>query len=157
MIIVKTSNGDKFVNDKAALLVDHDKESEKVYIIATDGTYTDPPIEHVEMVIYANDAQPTQWKDEGSVIEQLRATIEHQKDDVDYARSIMRTNRQMNRQSYRVIDEVKNQLRLREDARSWERVEDIIKDVEKAIEEITTEHNKIIDEYNEKRLKPCKG
>lgn len=157
MIIVKTSNGDKFVNDKAALMVDHDKESKMVHVVNAIGEGDIPPIEHVEMVIYTNDAQPTQWKDEGSFVEKLKGDIERLRDEIDYASSMMRSYRLLFMQADRVTDEVKSQLRLREDARSWERVEDTIKDAEKCIEEIDKERVKTTDEYNEKRLKPCKG
>ena len=157
MIIVKTSNGDKFVNDKAALMVDHDKESKMVHVVNAIGEGDIPPIEHVEMVIYANDAQPTQWKDEGSVIEQLRATIERLHEEIDYTRSMMRSQRSLYTQTDRVLDVVKYQLRMKIESRSWSDIEIITEDVEKRIEEIKHEYDKTLDEYNEKRLKPCKG
>ena len=70
MIIVKTKNGDRFINDKAVTMVAHDKEKAVVNANGEKGAYYH--IEDVEAVIYTNDAQPTSWKDEGSEIERLK-------------------------------------------------------------------------------------
>ena len=82
MIIVKTSNGDHFINDKAVTVVNHDRKNAKVYVYGDDGVIG--TIEDVEGIIYANDAQPTSWKDEGSEIQRLKAAIEEQ--DKEYRR-----------------------------------------------------------------------
>ena len=74
MIIVKTKNGDRFINDKAVTMVEHDKEKAVVNAYGDNGVFFH--IEDVECIIYTNDAQPTWWKDEGSAIERLKATIE---------------------------------------------------------------------------------
>ena len=74
MIIVKTKNGDRFINDKAVTMVDHDKEKAEVNVYGDKGYLFD--IIDVEGVIYTNDAQPTSWKDEGSEIQRLKAVIE---------------------------------------------------------------------------------
>ena len=73
MIIVKTKNGDRFVNDKAVTMVEHDREKAVVNAHGDKGMYYH--IEDVEGVIYTNDAQPTMWKDEGSEIQRLKARI----------------------------------------------------------------------------------
>ena len=74
MIIVKTKNGDRFINEKQVTMVYHDREKavvnaygDKVYLFE---------IKDVECVIYTNDVQPTEWKDEGSEIQRLKAIIE---------------------------------------------------------------------------------
>ena len=74
MIIVKTKNGDRFINDKAVTMVEHDREKAVVTVYRDDGASCN--INDVEGIIYTNDAQPTEWKDEGSEIQRLKAIIE---------------------------------------------------------------------------------
>ena len=74
MIIVKTKNGDRFINDKAVTMVNHDKEKAEVNVYGDKGYLFD--IIDVEGIIYTNEAQPTSWKDEGSEIQRLKAVIE---------------------------------------------------------------------------------
>lgn len=74
MIIVKTKNGDRFINDKAVTMVEHDREKAVVNAHGDKGLYYH--IEDVEGVIYTNDAQPTSWKDEGSEIQRMMKTNE---------------------------------------------------------------------------------
>ena len=74
MIIVKTKNGDRFVNDKAVIMVEHDREKAVVDFYDVEGANFH--IDDVEGVIYTNDAQPTSWKDEGSEIQRLMKTNE---------------------------------------------------------------------------------
>jgi hypothetical protein len=74
MIIVKTKNGDRFINDKAVRMVEHDREKAEVNAFGDEGWYSH--IEDVESVLYTNDAQPTSWNDEGSEIQRLKAVIE---------------------------------------------------------------------------------
>lgn len=81
MIIVKTKNGDRFINDKAVTLVEHDREKAVVNAHGDKGLYYH--IEDVEGVIYTNDAQPTEWKDEGSEIQRLKAIIEKKDKEAD--------------------------------------------------------------------------
>ena len=69
MIIIKTKNGDRFINDKAVTMVEHDREKAVVDAYGDNGVFFH--IEDVESVIYTNDAQPTSWKDEGSEIQRL--------------------------------------------------------------------------------------
>ena len=74
MIIVKTKNGDRFINEKAVTMVDHDRENAKVNGYGEKGHLFES--NDVEGIIYTNDAQPTEWKDEGSEIQRLKAIIE---------------------------------------------------------------------------------
>ena len=74
MIIVKTKNGDRFINDKAVTMVAHDREKAVVNAHGENGAYYH--IEDVEGVIYTNDAQPTSWKDEGSEIQRLKGELD---------------------------------------------------------------------------------
>lgn len=74
MIIVKTKNGDRFINDKAVTMVEHDKEKSVVDAYGDNGVFFH--IEDVESIIYNNDAQPIHWKDEGSEIQRLKKANE---------------------------------------------------------------------------------
>jgi hypothetical protein len=74
MIIVKTKNGDRFINDKAVTMVEHKREKAVVNAYGDNGMFFH--IEDVEGISYANDAQPTSWNDEGSEIKRLKAIIE---------------------------------------------------------------------------------
>ena len=85
MIVIKTSNGDRFINDTETLQVSHVKDKAQVEVWPSRwGNQQQQPqyfvIEHVEAVIYTNAAQATQWKDEGSELEKLKAKYdEHMK------------------------------------------------------------------------------
>lgn len=72
MIIVKTKNGDHFINDKAVIRVEHDRVNAVVNVYGDEYHF----IEDVEGIIYTSDAQPTEWKDEGSEVQRLKAIIE---------------------------------------------------------------------------------
>lgn len=76
MIIVKTKNGDRFVNDKAVIMVEHLRDKAVVNAYGDKGLYY--IIEDVEGVIYTNDAQPTTWQDEGSDIQRLAKSLDEQ-------------------------------------------------------------------------------
>jgi hypothetical protein len=78
MIIVKTKNGDRFINDKAVTMVEHDREKAVVNAYGDKGVFFH--IEDVEGIIYTNDAQPTSWKDEGSEIQRLMESLDEQRE-----------------------------------------------------------------------------
>ena len=78
MIIVKTKNGDRFINDKAVTMVEHDREKAVVNAYGDKGVFFH--IEDVEGIIYTNDAQPTSWKDEGSEIQRLKKELDEEKE-----------------------------------------------------------------------------
>ena len=77
MIIVRTKKGDHFVNDKAVIKVEHNKERATVTCYADKGIYS--YMENVEQVVYTSDAQPVEWKDEGSEIQRLKTELEKKK------------------------------------------------------------------------------
>ena len=78
MIIVKTKNGDRFINEKAVTMVEHDREKAVVNAYGDKGVFFH--IEDVEGIIYTNDAQPTSWKDEGSEIQRLTKSLDEQRE-----------------------------------------------------------------------------
>ena len=75
MIIIKTANGDVFVNEKTTHIVEHNREN-KTVVIRNPQYKLNSTIHDVEAVIYTNDAQPTSWKDEGSAIERLAKSLD---------------------------------------------------------------------------------
>lgn len=76
MIIVKTKNGDRFINDKAVIMVEHVRDKAVVNAYGDKGLYY--IVEDVEGVIYTNDAQPTSWQDEGSEIQRVTKALSEQ-------------------------------------------------------------------------------
>ena len=78
MIIVKTKNGDRFINDKAVAMVEHVRDKAVVNAHGEKGAYYH--IEDVEGVIYTNDAHPTSLKDEGSEIQRLMKSLDEQRE-----------------------------------------------------------------------------
>jgi hypothetical protein len=93
MIIVKTTNGDQFINDATVNRVAHNKETHTVTIHkGTVGTfqYAEHTIEHVEGVIYTNEAQATQWHDEGSLIKKLQGIIDQQKHELGFLNEMVK-------------------------------------------------------------------
>ena len=75
MIIIKTNNGDVFVNEKTTHIVEHNRE-DKTVVIRNPQYKLNSTINDVEGVIYTNDAQPTSWTDEGSEIARLKKSID---------------------------------------------------------------------------------
>ena len=78
MIIVKTKNGDHFINEKSVIEVQHDREKAVVNCYGANGYFSHH--EDVEGVIYTNDAQPTSWKDEGSEIQRMMKSLDEQRE-----------------------------------------------------------------------------
>ena len=76
MIIVKTKNGDRFINDKAVTMVEHVRDKAVVNAYGDKGVWFH--VEDVEGIIYNNDAQPMHWKDEGSEIQRLKKELDEQ-------------------------------------------------------------------------------
>lgn len=96
MIIIKTSNGDVLVNDQQMKMVEHDHANHIVRLIDTSetiGLHTRHPyatIEHVESVIYTNNEQPTEWKDDGSLVKSLQGIIDRQKYDIAFLNEMVK-------------------------------------------------------------------
>ena len=93
MIIVKRTAGDVFINEKTVQSVMHDKQSKSVLIKDVEGKQSDAFYE-VESVGYTNDAQPTQWMDEGSEIQRLKSEYEKLKKDYDQMLELSRFMRE---------------------------------------------------------------
>ena len=143
MIIVKTSNGDVFVNDKKTLFVQHNREHKTVTIRCPQEGLS-CIISNVEEVIYTNDAQPTSWQDEGSTIQRLRETIDKLEKEVDDANALSRFSIQAYMQLSKVVDRLRSQLQMEENARSWDDIECCLASADKSLDEIKKERDKIM-------------
>lgn len=79
MIIVRTNNGDRFINEEETLQVIHSKDKANVEVWPSRWLDQKQPqsylIENVESVQYLH-GKEIQWVDEGSEVEKLKATIE---------------------------------------------------------------------------------
>ena len=78
MIIVKTNNGDRFINEAETLQINHIRDKAQVEVWPSRwGNQQQQPqyyiIEHVESVIYTT--QETKWKDDGSELETLKKRL----------------------------------------------------------------------------------
>ena len=93
MIIIKTTNGDQFINDATVNRVAHNRDTHTVTIHkGTVGTfeYAEHTIEHVEGVIYTNEAQATTWSDEGSLIKKMQDVIDKQKHELGFLNEMVK-------------------------------------------------------------------
>ena len=87
MIIIKTSNGDVFVNDKEMTSVAHNREDHTAFIHdgkAMGTLWRNLPIEHVESVNYINEQTGNEWKDNGSQVEQLQQQLADTKNELKW-------------------------------------------------------------------------
>lgn len=73
MIIIKTTNGDVMVNEKAIRSVTQNKKEKMAFIKSKNGSET---IKDVESVMYFNDVDAVKYKDEGSEVAELKAKYE---------------------------------------------------------------------------------
>ena len=89
MIIVKTKNGSKFINEREAVMVCHDKEAKQVSF-HTRETMQGVTINDVESVTYTTDAQPIEWKDEGSEVVRLtQSRKEYEMLNAEYKKALL--------------------------------------------------------------------
>lgn len=76
MIIIKTNNGDRFINEAETLQVSHIKDKAQVEVWPSRwGNQQQLPqyyiIEHVEQVIYTDHPHDVDWVDKGSELDRL--------------------------------------------------------------------------------------
>lgn len=76
MIIVKTKNGDHFVNESVLMEVSHDKEKAIVFCYRNNGCIT--TITDVESVVYTNADQTAKYEYKGSRVAELEARVHEQ-------------------------------------------------------------------------------
>ena len=86
MIIIKTTNGDVFVNENDIVSVTHNREVHTAFIDKKEIlVFQKPPIEHVESVKYINDQTGKEWEDTGSQVAYLQEHVSKMKEENNYA------------------------------------------------------------------------
>lgn len=150
MIIAKTKNGDHFINDKAVTRVEHDRVNDVVNVYGDKGVYCF--IEAVEGIIYTNDAQPTEWKDEGSEIQRLKATIEKKDKEYDQMLEYSRFIREWFFIYQNAFDDIKNAvLRSKNGSKCEDSVIDaLIEQAEKKYAESQKRFEKVREKWDKK-------
>lgn len=146
MIIVKTKNGGRFINDKAVTMVEHDRENAVVNAYGDKGAYHH--IEDVEGIIYTNDTQPTSWKDEGSEIQRLKGDLEKKEKELSQMREHFGYIREWFFIYQNAFDDIKNAV-LR--SKNGSKCEDSVIDV--LIGEAEKKYKESQNRFNEKRAK----
>ena len=81
MIIVKTKNGDKFINDKMMIKAEHNKERARFECYVGDASLF---YNEVESIIYTNGTKSEVWKDESSEREQMIAELKELRETKDF-------------------------------------------------------------------------
>lgn len=76
MILIKTETGNELINEKEFIMVSHDRNLKTVKL------YKDPrlpyiEIDNIESITYTNEAQPTEWKVDGSRVEYLNKMVKN--------------------------------------------------------------------------------
>lgn len=102
MIIVKTKNGDHFVNDSALIEVAHDKEKAIVYCYRTDGCIT--TIVDVERVTYTTADMTVKYVDNGSRVAELEARLDERN---KWGDSIRTKYMELDKENGKLTEEVK--------------------------------------------------
>lgn len=106
MIVVKTKNGDRFINDRAVTMVEHDRENDTVNVYGDNEHLFE--IKDVKDIIYTNDAQPTSWNYEGMEIQRLKAIIEKKEKEYDQILEHLRFTREWFFIYQNAFDDIKN-------------------------------------------------
>lgn len=73
MIIIKTKNGDHFINEKNITEVIHDKEEATACYYGSNGVFNN--IKDVECVTFVSDTQAMMYEDKGSRVKELEQVL----------------------------------------------------------------------------------
>ena len=151
MIIIKTSNGDVLINEKAIQRISHDREKQEVMVFALDGSVTSPNIKDVEEVFYVNDMQAIEHRDKGSKVEKLEQTIAACKAESEYINKQWRNAANIDRLVYLgLFEAVTDQMERKEENRFWGRVEKEYEEAKKNYEKYFQERERLADEWRNK-------
>lgn len=105
MIIVKTTNGDRFINEAETLMVIHDRETARVTVHPKSWKNEQPSPFHllnVEQVIYTDHPHNVDWVDNGSELEKLKAQYDEH---LEWSRKL--------RDEYMKIEQERDELKER--------------------------------------------
>ena len=148
MIIVKTNNGDRFINEEETLQVIHNKDIATVEVwprrCSDQKQSQSYLIENVESVQYLY-GKEIQWKDEGSEVENLKATIESKDNEI---KMLLRRGRYINHwlEIHRdAIYKIKETARKAIVGIAPEIINNIIEDAEKEYEKSQKEFNEMLE------------
>ena len=153
MIIVRTNNGDHFINEEETLQVIHNKDVATVEVWPSRwGDQKQPQsylIEYVEFVQYLY-GKDIQWKDEGSEVERLKAHAERRDKAIS---EMLRRGRYINHWLEIHRDAI---YKIKETARKAiigvgpEAINAIIEDAEKEYEKSQKEFEEMLEKEGEK-------
>lgn len=76
MILIKTETGNELINDKEFIMVSHDRNLKTVKLYK-DIRLPYREIDNIESITYTNEAQPTEWKVDGSQVEYLNKMVKN--------------------------------------------------------------------------------
>lgn len=102
MIIIKTKNGDRFVNDKQMLCSEHNKEKQVFDAYFHDGLVR--PYRDVELVRYISDVQAVDIVDKGSELEAVAEKLAKTEEANERYRMVIM-------HMYKVIDAIEEDVR----------------------------------------------
>ena len=150
MIIIKTSNGDVLINEKAIQSIAHNKEKKTVTVRQLNGEMSAHPIDDVETVTYINDTQPVNYESKGSKVEELEHTIEVCRGGADfYMKMWYNTDRLEKSLSRGLLEAVACALEVKEEKRVWWKVEREYEEAQKAYERYRKERTRLVEGHRE--------
>lgn len=149
MIIIRTSNGDVLINEKAIQSIVHNKEKKNVVVVQSDGRLWAQTIDDVETVIYANDIQPVNYESKGTKVEELEHTVEVCRGGADfYMKMWSNTDRLEKSLTHGLIEAVASALEVKEEHRHWWKVEREYEEAQKAYKRYREERARLIEGHN---------
>ena len=135
MIIVKTKNGDQFVNDKEMKVAAHDRSARTVKLWGIDMKSPLMTFEEVESVNYFSDAQPTSYCDSGNESKELRLLLDWSETSCARWRNYATYNRDFTFNLRSFVERIKNSLGKFDRSEAQRVLDEIDKDKEKLAEE----------------------
>ena len=119
MIIIKTSNGDAFVNEAEMQQVEHLRDKRQVKITTRVGLRT---INDVEAVLYATDV--SHWQDEGSQVAHLHSLVTKLERQIWHYKGLAEVREDAMREFDRKLDIINEELKTGNiDEVSWQKVD----------------------------------
>lgn len=124
MIIVDTTDGMVFVNNKEFIIACHDKAEKKIVVESKDSKYS---IKNVERVRYVSDEKAIEIEDAGTALQNTRESYEKQLQELQskydetmkWANNLRNDYLALEEECGRVQDEVRRLLREAEDSEDY--------------------------------------
>ena len=115
MIIVKTKNGYKFINDKMMTQAKHNKEKAE-FECHVGGAWL--RCNEVETIIYTNGTKSEVWKDESSEREQMIAELEELRNKKDFYYTFCNDYKKLHRTAINRLAKIDDLLKVNENLKS---------------------------------------